>query len=330
MPALPPRELLLAISNAIEESGYAGRLASPIRHHPRLFAVAGPDYRGPLYVYVWTLTFGGRPSLANEYRIQMTSVDSLEIANDGPTILIGYEPTHNLFAGFDIEQHRTFTPGSSSVQIDVTVLRTAEQEGLSFHRKNNDEIAIGIRPDMFMVYALNAGRLHRFGGEGQIFNLLNRAVRAPVPERDIRTLSAERRRVVTEVSRLSRDAAFRRQVLFAYGDRCAVTRLQLRLVEAAHILPVEATGSVDHVQNGIALSPTYHKAFDAGLIYLSEDYAMRLDEGKIALLRGLDLVGGVRDFRRHMGQIFLPPDPRQHPSVEFIRQANRFRQITTR
>jgi putative restriction endonuclease len=56
--------------------------------------------------------------------------------------------------------------------------------------------------------------------------------------------------------------------MFAYGNRCAVTRVQLRLVDAAHILPVGTTGSADHVRNGIALSPTYHRAFDAGLIYL--------------------------------------------------------------
>ena len=30
-------------------------------------------------------------------------------------------------------------------------------------------------------------------------------------------------------------AGFRRSMLFAYGGRCAVTRVQLRLVDAAHI-----------------------------------------------------------------------------------------------
>jgi hypothetical protein len=71
-----------------------------------------------LSVYAWTLTFGGRPSLVNEYRIQMTSVESpLEIAVDGPTVLIGYEPTLRLFGGFDLavpSQQMWVNPGFSA------------------------------------------------------------------------------------------------------------------------------------------------------------------------------------------------------------------------
>jgi len=116
--------------------------------------------------------------------------------------------------------------------------------------------------------------------------------------------------------------------MFAYGNRCAVTRVQLRLVDAAHILPVGATGSSDAVQNGIALSPTYYRAFDAGLIYLNEHMEMRIDEGKVGLLQQLNLAVGVEFFRQPLGQIFVPPDPNQHPSIDLIRRANRFRQIT--
>jgi putative restriction endonuclease len=244
----------------------------------------------------------------------------------GPTVLIGYEPTYNLFAGFDLERHRTFTTGSPSVQIDINALRRAEEEGLSFHRKSNDEIAVGVRPDMFMAYAMNAAVLHRYGRDANILRLLNQAVRQPVPPQT-QALAAVRGRVVSEISRLSRDAAFRRRVLFAYGNRCAVTRVQLRLVDAAHVLPVGASGSTDHVQNGIALSPTYHRAFDAGLIYLNQDREMCLNEGQLHLLDNLNLAGGVDSFSQPLGPIFLPPDPDQRPSADFIQRANRFRQI---
>jgi putative restriction endonuclease len=69
------------------------------------------------------------------------------MGTDGPTVLIGYEPELNLFAGFDLQRHRTFTIGSPSAQIDREELRRAETEGLRFHRKSHDEIAVGIRPD---------------------------------------------------------------------------------------------------------------------------------------------------------------------------------------
>lgn len=328
MPAVAPERLVAAITNAVRDSGYVGQLASNIRTQPRRFIITGQAGPNALTVYAWTLTFGGRPALANEYRIQMTSVSSpLQLGVDGPTILIGFEPDLNLFAGFDLERHRTFTTGSPSVQIDREALRRAEAEGLSFYRKSNDEIAIGIRPDMFMAYATNAQILHRYGREANVLRLLSQATRRQPPRTDVENLSQERQRVISEVSRLSRDASFRRQVLFAYGNRCAVTRVQLRLVDAAHILPVGAPGSIDVVRNGIALSPTYHRAFDLGLIYLDDQNRMQLNEGQVELLERLELSGGLDSFRAPLGQIFLPPDPNQRPAPDFIRQANEFRQI---
>jgi len=136
--------------------------------------------------------------------------------------------------------------------------------------------------------------------------------------------------VVNEVSRCSRDAGFKQSVLFAYGNRCAVTRLQLLLVDAAHIVPMGAPRSVDQVRNSIAPSPMYHRAFDAGLIYLDEQCRMRMNEGQLHVLQGLNLAGGVDSFREPLGQrIFLPPDANQRPLVDFIRRANALRQIPT-
>jgi putative restriction endonuclease len=260
----------------------------------------------------------------------MTGVESpLQSSADGPAVLIGYDPELRLFAGFDFALHHTFTTGSPSVQIDRTELARAEADGLSFHRKGNDEIAVGIRPDMFMAYCLNAALLHRYGREASVLRLLNQVTHLQQPaEHELEVLSTPRKRVIQEVSRLTRLGSFRQQVLFAYGHRCAVTRVQLRLVDAAHILPVGATGSADHVRNGIALSPTYHRAFDAGLIYLDDNHRMRLNGGQLHLLQQLHLAEGVDTFRAPLSrQIFLPPDPNQRPAQDFIRRANRFRQI---
>jgi putative restriction endonuclease len=86
----------------------------------------------------------------------------------------------------------------------------------------------------------------------------------------------ERIRIPTLISRVERDRVFRRVVLRAYDERCAITGLKLingggrAEAEAAHIRPVEANGP-DSVQNGIALSGTVHWMFDRGLISLSDD-----------------------------------------------------------
>lgn len=330
MPAIQPKEIVEALLLAIEESGYSAVLISLIQTHPRRFTVIAPDGQQAIVsVYIWTLTFGGRKSLPNEYRIQMTSVKSpLAVATDGPTVLLGYDPDLRLFAGFDLVRHRTFTSGSPSVQIDREELKKAEVEGLSFHRKSNDEIAVGIRPDQLMNYALNAESLHRYGKERTMLKLLSKATALePIKPVDVESLTTERERIVREVGRLSRLASFRRQVMFAYGERCAVTRVQLRLVDAAHILPVGAPGSSDSVVNGIALSPTYHRAYDLGLIYLHDDYTMRLNTKEIEQLKALKLDGGLDLFQAPLGRIFLPPDKKQWPNPDFIKRANRFRSI---
>lgn len=80
-----------------------------------------------------------------------------------------------------------------------------------------------------------------------------------------------RERVNQLTSRAVRDRNFRKNVLRAYGERCALTGLRLingggrAEVEAAHIRPVEHDGP-DIVSNGLALSGTAHWMFDRGLV----------------------------------------------------------------
>ena len=330
MPAISQAVLSRAVLNAIQQSGFLGIPIRSPTHHPRRFAVSGQNTEAfSLSVYIWTLTFGGRKNLPNEYRIQMTSVSSpLNIPSDGPVVLLGYEPELKLFAGFDLGRHGTFSTGSPSVQLDREILKEAETGGLSFHRKSNDEIAIGIRPDQLVAYVLNAAALHRYGRESRVLRLLRRGTALDsIPETSLELLSPPRRRIVETIGRLSRNASFRRTVMFAYGNTCAVTRVQLELVDAAHILPVGAPGSPDHVTNGIALSPTYHRAFDAKLIYLDEDYRMQLNPLRTAELATLNLQSGIETFKAPLGKILLPPDKNQWPRVELIRKANKFRGI---
>lgn len=169
----------------------------------------------------------------------------------------------------------------------------------------------------------------RSGTDARTFRLLNRAAtREVLRDDDISVVRQDRRRIVQAVSRLSRLANFREQVRNAYGQRCAVTRIQLRLVDAAHILPVGAPTSVDDVRNGIALSPTFHRAYDNGLIFLDESYQMRVNSQKEAALAALDLTGGLTELKASLGRIHLPADKRQWPDSRFISKANEFRGIS--
>jgi putative restriction endonuclease len=248
---------------------------------------------------------------------------------NGLTVLVGFHPDLRIFAGFDLAKHKEFTTGSPSIQIDINALHSALQNGLSFHTKSNDEIAIGIRPDQFLTYCLNSEFLHKYGAEKKIKNLLSKAVKLEeINEQDISRLTIGRKKIVEKISRYSRDANFRQLVLNAYERRCAVTRMQLHLIDAAHVLPAADENSSDNIVNGIALSPTYHRAYDNCLIYLDEDYYMRINEDKLEELRVSNSTGGVDSFRSHLDKrIHLPFDVNQRPSLEYIRLANKHRRI---
>ncbi len=329
MPQLHNSLLLKSITDALAESNASGILVSEPRHNPRRYVVQTGQTMFEMWVYIWTLTHGGgaaRPQ--NEYRIQLTGITPPLIQNPaGPTVMMGYEPNLGCFAGFDLSKHQTFSTRSPSIQIPITTLHQALQDSLSFVTKGNEEIAIGIRPDQFLAYVMNAELLHAQGADARMVELLARAAALEeITPTEIAQVPADRQRIVQRMARLSRDSSFRRKVLAAYEQRCAVTRMQLRLVDAAHILPVGVAGSNDAVANGLCLSPTYHRAYDQGLIYLDENLVMKLNPIKAGELAQVGLAGGLEAFQLDLNQrIHLPQDRNQWPALEFVLAANQFR-----
>ena len=126
----------------------------------------------------------------------------------------------------------------------------------------------------------------------------------------------ERDRVVALTSRPVRDRLFRRLVLKAYDERCAITSLKLingggrAEVEAAHIRPVEANGP-DTIQNGLALSGTVHWMFDRGLISLSDN----LD---ILISRQVNDRAGVEGLINKTGRALAPLRAAERPHPHFL------------
>lgn len=126
-----------------------------------------------------------------------------------------------------------------------------------------------------------------------------------------------RERVSSLVSRIVRDRVFRRIVLRAYDERCAVTGLKLingggrAEVEAAHIRPVEASGP-DIVSNGLALSGTAHWMFDRGLIGLDDDMG-------IMVSRQANDPDSIRSVINVSGRILMPGREADRPHLQFVR-----------
>ncbi|MEW6091076.1 MAG: HNH endonuclease [Pseudomonadota bacterium] len=126
----------------------------------------------------------------------------------------------------------------------------------------------------------------------------------------------QRERIQTLTSRAVRDRTFRKLVLRAYGERCAITGLKLingggrAEVEAAHIRPVEANGP-DVVHNGLALSGTAHWMFDRGLISLSNDL-------EILISRQVNDVDRVKNFINNSGYAFAPERGADRPHPRYL------------
>ncbi|MGO4727856.1 MULTISPECIES: HNH endonuclease [unclassified Inquilinus] len=125
-----------------------------------------------------------------------------------------------------------------------------------------------------------------------------------------------RDRVSSITSRIVRDRVFRRVVLRAYDERCAITGLKLingggrAEVAAAHIRPVEASGP-DIVSNGIALSGTAHWMFDRGLISLGDDL-------EILISRQANDQDSIRAFINRTGRARSPQRPLDRPHPHFL------------
>ena len=137
-----------------------------------------------------------------------------------------------------------------------------------------------------------------------------------------------RERVKQLTNRAVRDRNFRKSVLRAYGERCAITGLRLingsgrAEVEAAHIRPVEHDGP-DIVSNGIALSGTAHWMFDRGLVGISDDLA-------ILISRQSNDPDAVKSMINDSGRILAPRRLADQPRVEFLtwHRENRFQAPT--
>jgi putative restriction endonuclease len=129
-------------------------------------------------------------------------------------------------------------------------------------------------------------------------------------------LEQDRERVSSLTSRILRDRVFRKVVLRAYDERCAVTGLKLingsgrAEVAAAHIRPVEARGP-DIVSNGLALSGTAHWMFDRGLISLADDL-------EILVSRQVNDPDGVRALINKNGRAKEPGRASDRPHPHFL------------
>jgi putative restriction endonuclease len=327
MPRLGKPDLLGKIIDTIKICGWRSLLLTS--RHPFRLRIFGGSETYTVKIYIWNLTHGGgaaRP--ADEYRIQITGITRFEPDPEGKTLILGWWDEGRVFAGFDYRKHSGALGASPSIQIRERFLREAHQRGFSPCDKGNREIAIAFRPDFFVEYVRALEDLHDAGKVRTDFEALKAVSVDPfaVNDADLSAVTAIRKKAIASVLRSLRDRSFRERVLNSYAYRCAMCGIQLELVEAAHIVPVQVPGSTDETSNGLALCSLHHLAYDKALVTVSDDYHVLVSSQEKARLREMGYDEGMESFVANLRQlILLPPDVRDRPKVNYLRRGREIR-----
>jgi putative restriction endonuclease len=142
-----------------------------------------------------------------------------------------------------------------------------------------------------------------------------------VNDTDLDLVTTTRKKVITSVLRSLRERTFRERVLNSYASRCAMCEVQLELVEAAHIVPVQVPGSTDETSNGLALCSLHHLAYDKALVTVTDDYHVLVSRREKRRLREIGQHEGMESLVENLRTlILLPSDEIDHPHVNYLRR----------
>lgn len=319
------RALLDLLASAVAESGWNVTYIN--LNYPFKIAIYNGDKSYRLKVIIYNITHGGKKRAADEYRIQLK--EGLLAPEAGyTTLILGYYDALEVFAGFDFQKHLGIPGYSASLQIKEGNLATATLSGFSPYDRGNGEVAVAFRPDFFAGYIENLAELHEFGSSKKDFEVLEEVADDPdaVNDATLNSVSKKRKKALVEVVKKLRDTSFSRRVLTAYGNKCAFSGIQLKMVDAAHIIPVSDDTSTDETFNGVALSAIHHRAYDGGLITFDEKYRVVVNNDRCDQLRNIGFDGGMKEFIAGLRPIInVPPAVGDRPHVEYIRTANKLR-----
>ena len=207
-------------------------------------------------------------------------------------------PLHNGMEYYEARLNSVTNPSNIGVALQGRSVRTITEQEFA---------AIALAGLAETLHDENPHRLEYGGSDADL--ILQAFVEATPDEQ-------ERRIAQMLVNRPLRDWAFRRSVITAYKETCAVTGLRMvngggkAEVQAAHIRAVKDDGP-DIVQNGIALSATCHWLFDRHLISLRNDYSLLVAHNRVPS-EFQDL------FSNQLKRIHLPDDEQLWPQPTYL------------
>ena len=290
-------------------------LAAPIGDaRPARLTISTGEGTAALDVYLWTVTGHQEHRPADEYRIQGTNAGSIALVPGCTPIVGGWNIKHEVWVFWNPYQHLKMR-ASNSCQVKEHALEQAKADGFGFYRKPDEIVAI-CRKDYLLWYVTNAASIHPAADavvspkeeveEVDPATLAQADLREYLSEATTDEEAIRRFRVVQNVQAI-RDSRFRVKVLEAYNNRCAVCQTGLRLVDAAHIIPVAVSGGSDSVRNGLALCRLHHGAYDNALLGVLPDFSIVVNDRQAASLTANGYDSGLDAFKHALPQLIETP-----------------------
>lgn len=334
MPGIPFNALVDQFVNNLERlSATVIRARSRDRDRPARLRVVTSRHTDCI-LFLWAITAGGggagvRP--AGERRIQITGVNRMPLEPGVRTLLGGWSEEYSVYAFWDARRHVTF--GSSpSLQVNDATLEAASTIGIATQlrpTREGEEVVAAVSPNSLLWYLENGAPLHNAGNDATA--VVDLADASQEEERDFldsakSEAESARRYDLVETMRAFRDAAFKPAVLQAYSYKCAVCECDLKLVDAAHIVPVSHPTSRDEVTNGIALCRLHHGAFDNALLGVQSDYQLIINPERSDKLREIGMDTWLPSFQSTLPpRIRVPASIEARPSAENLKLGLRLR-----
>lgn len=291
--------------------------------HPAVFTV--PRF-GKVRAYLFTVTrdrstLGARP--AGEFKIQLivggqARGDRGGLELDGAyTVLLGFSPDFGVFVGWEAPLYVDFAY-SANVQVREPLLAEARDNGWAIASPRPLKGATEVRAAFSAGNLLAFLRANREADRRELEELWREAFllsKAPhydagsfptrAPDLD-KYVERERQRLNT--TRLSRDSRFAPRVKEQFDFSCAVCAVQLEIIEAAHIIPVNDQRSSDEVWNGLSLCPNHHTLFDARQFVVEPNLVVTVDDETITFLRESNHASGIELLTDFRGKKVRAPD----------------------
>lgn len=116
----------------------------------------------------------------------------------------------------------------------------------------------------------------------------------------------------------NRGTIFRREIVRIYDESCCISGVRviapfsITMVDACHIVPF-STSLDNSINNGIALCPNLHRAFDRGLVAVNGSYEVILSNNFV------ENNSSEYSFSKMIGKVIsLPKDKDYYPSLDFF------------